>query len=680
MSNYLLEEPAAKPIEKTILWRVAKLLVLNIKLIFVFDGPRRPHKRGRPAGFIPYEKTDLLKKTLRHFKVPYHQAPAEAEAECAVLQREGIVDAAWSEDGDALMFGCELLITNYCEAGKGGRKRLSDKVSIYRAEDILQKHDFNQQSFVLFAMLSGGDYNDKGLPNCGPKTAYKVCKRQYGLADSLCRTDQWSFAGWTSELRDGLRGIGKYVEIPPTFPDYKTLVKYRDPVISTQYELRQRREWESPIMEKALRPFLRETFNIWTRGYVKHVCPILLVQNLVKTRHGKSINDAYEVRPRHKRKTKKSQEEPENPSCKLITFNALAVSSLDLKNQPPEEDWSVFKTKGEPEGFDPAARVECELPITILRQAILDEVLNGPPPAPSSRKRKTNSSEQADGDEAEQPKKKRKRRANQQGDGSEVDKPKQSRKNTNTTEELTVEDKLTFKPKRTRKQKAAATDTTLASVEEQLPSVESPPHRAPTKLATFRRPGERPLFIFDSSLETPTSPTPSMPPTTADRPASTHRSISRSSPRSKSTSDTLPLLTTAPPSHATQTSPHPPSPQTLRMLRIQAFEARTARSLDPSPTAAATTNDHNLPASLSTAKPATRPSPASSMRSYGAHISAIIDLDWDNDEPPRNVSKPVSKAAVAASILTTGVLPALANSAASATSKAKAPVDVVDLT
>jgi len=94
-------EPAYQGQEKHMFWRLCPLLQLNIQLIFVFDGPGRPWKHGRRGqGKIDYRARDLLKEMLRCFGIPYHEAPGEAEAECARLQILGLVDAVWSQDSD----------------------------------------------------------------------------------------------------------------------------------------------------------------------------------------------------------------------------------------------------------------------------------------------------------------------------------------------------------------------------------------------------------------------------------------------------------------------------------------------------------------------------------------------------------------------------------------------------
>lgn len=96
------KEPAANTVEKTIMYRILNLMMRNIQIIFVFDGPRRPWKRNRQGGNkVDYGRTRLLRQVLDHLKIPHHEAPGEAEAECAAMQRLGIVDAVWTDDSDA---------------------------------------------------------------------------------------------------------------------------------------------------------------------------------------------------------------------------------------------------------------------------------------------------------------------------------------------------------------------------------------------------------------------------------------------------------------------------------------------------------------------------------------------------------------------------------------------------
>ena len=73
-----------------------------------------------------------FKQLLNHFGFPYHTAPGEAEAECALLQREGIADAVLSEDINTLVFRCGLTLRNWSlESSKG---KVLTHVNVYNAQ------------------------------------------------------------------------------------------------------------------------------------------------------------------------------------------------------------------------------------------------------------------------------------------------------------------------------------------------------------------------------------------------------------------------------------------------------------------------------------------------------------------------------------------------------------------
>jgi len=187
------DEPAYQGTEKNTFFRICHLLVAHVQLLFVFDGPKRPWKRGRPAGKIDYEKQRLTKQLFSSLKIPYHEAPAEAEAECVQLQKAGVVDAVWTEDSDALMFGCTFLIRDYrVSKVKGDTSRAPEDtkksgtlVRVTRDMRRLISNKLDREGLVLFAMLVGGDYNLKGLPGCGPATAMRAIRA--GLGRTLCQ-------------------------------------------------------------------------------------------------------------------------------------------------------------------------------------------------------------------------------------------------------------------------------------------------------------------------------------------------------------------------------------------------------------------------------------------------------------------------------------------------------------
>ena len=97
----------------------------------------------------------------------YWDAPGEAEAEAAMLQRCGVVDVVFTEDVDALMFGAGRVAREV-----GGGVHGKSHVVVY--EDVEEMTGLDRDGLVLCAMMSGGDYLPVGLPSCGPKIAVEV--------------------------------------------------------------------------------------------------------------------------------------------------------------------------------------------------------------------------------------------------------------------------------------------------------------------------------------------------------------------------------------------------------------------------------------------------------------------------------------------------------------------------
>lgn len=389
------QEPAANPIEKTIMWRMFLLMRLNIQPIWILDGPRRPWKRNKRGGGggpqVEFERTKLLIQLLDHLKVPHHRAPAEAEAECARLQRLGIVDAVWSDDGDTLMFGATCLIG----AHRVGSKWDPDKITVLKAQKILEDHDFDSESLVLFAMLPGADYNTQGLPSCGPQIARLVSRRCHGLANELCHASQQDIPAWRIRLGETLGREGRRMQVPFNFPDMRALGHYCNPVVSTDAELRGlrglRNGWNPKIDQNKLRVFLRNKFNIWTRGYMKHIAPIFMIRQLAScSRQDASLmaNTAYDIQLKRtiKRKTTNSDLEEPTELERKITFYPLPAVEIDLR-EPEGEDWSKFENK-EVSRYDPAGRVEYNVLDCFLKHGLPEGYLTPPEPPKRQRKQK----------------------------------------------------------------------------------------------------------------------------------------------------------------------------------------------------------------------------------------------------------------------------------------------------
>lgn len=267
--------------------------------MFVFDGPHKPpFKRGKkiPSGAACLPDF-LTKELLKRFGFPYHTAPGEAEAECALLQKEGLVDAVLSEDVDTLMFGCGMSLRNWTAEGVRGNKSPTH-VNVYNAEATKATAGLDGEGMILVAMMSGGDYIPAGIPGCGPKIACEAAKAGFGRdLCSLARGDADGFRHWRERLQLELqtnksklfRQKHKAMTIPENFPDMMVLGYYMRPAISSAERVQKLKDeinWDAGVNVFDLRLFVAEAFNwpflIGAKKFIRGLAPALLAHQLVQ--------------------------------------------------------------------------------------------------------------------------------------------------------------------------------------------------------------------------------------------------------------------------------------------------------------------------------------------------------------------------------------------------------------
>lgn len=164
-------QKGSNPALRTFYYRLCLLLMSNMQPIFVFDGPHKPpFKRNHPTLPTYGERANdrRMKQLIRAFGFVAWDAPGEAEAECALLQKKGLVDLIITEDVDSLMFGA----TKVARVIPDNKKR--SHAMVY--SDVERITGLGKDEMVLCAMLSGGDYLPEGIPNCGPKIAAEVSR------------------------------------------------------------------------------------------------------------------------------------------------------------------------------------------------------------------------------------------------------------------------------------------------------------------------------------------------------------------------------------------------------------------------------------------------------------------------------------------------------------------------
>jgi len=190
-------------------YRNTNLLLEGLKLIYVFDGKppklkKLVHEKRAKAKDIAKEKyehakskediegmgkyakqltsldEDKIKESkelLKAMGIAVIQAPSEGEAQASYMAKhEKNIYGIASQDYDSLLFEAPKLIQNLTLAKK--RKTVSGivdiKPQIIETKKVLKELKLNQDQLICVGILSGTDYNPKGVPGIGPKKALKL--------------------------------------------------------------------------------------------------------------------------------------------------------------------------------------------------------------------------------------------------------------------------------------------------------------------------------------------------------------------------------------------------------------------------------------------------------------------------------------------------------------------------
>ncbi|KAI1325634.1 hypothetical protein F5Y16DRAFT_258909 [Xylariaceae sp. FL0255] len=343
----------SNPAIRTLFYRLLRLLSLSIQPIFIFDGPNKPvFKRNKRSGRGDGVATAMAKRLIRLFGFIAHDAPGEAEAECALLQQSGIVDAVLSEDVDTIMFGCTQTLRNWSSEGTRGSKTPTH-VSVYDRDTLVQgTSGLDREGMVLVALMSGGDYLPEGIPGAGVKLACEAARAGFGR--SLCRlkrsdvSELNSWKEWLAyELRHNESGFfrtrHKALNVPDDFPNMDVLRYYTHPVVSpaSVLERLKSQSWDRVVDVQGLREFVRETFDwnyrIGAIKFIRVLAPCLLVRKLMQRSTTENSNDAEGedglVRSITSRRTHFSTD---STSELRISFIPTEVVGYDFQDEPDE--------------------------------------------------------------------------------------------------------------------------------------------------------------------------------------------------------------------------------------------------------------------------------------------------------------------------------------------------------
>lgn len=118
---------------------------------------------------------------LQLFGIPYIIAPTEAEAQCAWLDSNGLVDGVVTDDNDAFLFGARRVYRHIFEESK--------YVEEYRTDDVERELGLSRESLISLALLLGSDYTP-GIAGVGIVNAVEIMSTFPGY-DGLVEFEKW---------------------------------------------------------------------------------------------------------------------------------------------------------------------------------------------------------------------------------------------------------------------------------------------------------------------------------------------------------------------------------------------------------------------------------------------------------------------------------------------------------
>ena len=138
-------------------------------------------KKMSTLSYVSHEDKLLLQNILSIVGVPYLMATGEGEKLCAMLAREGKVDAVYSKDTDLITYGTPLIITdfgNFKYNEKNGRNEEYFQCTMF--DGILSSLNISYSTFIDLCIMSKCDYNEN-IPRLGIGRAYKLLLKHQSI-------------------------------------------------------------------------------------------------------------------------------------------------------------------------------------------------------------------------------------------------------------------------------------------------------------------------------------------------------------------------------------------------------------------------------------------------------------------------------------------------------------------
>ncbi|XP_076751571.1 XPG-like endonuclease isoform X2 [Xylocopa sonorina] len=136
----------------------------------------RERKTARKGGRSQFNRIlNECKEMLLYMGLACVQGHGEAEAMCAYLNEDGLVDGCISQDSDCFLYGAKVVYRNFCASAQGNRGGTGGAVDEYSLEKIERILNLGRNKMIALALLCGCDY-DEGLNGVGKEAAMKLFK------------------------------------------------------------------------------------------------------------------------------------------------------------------------------------------------------------------------------------------------------------------------------------------------------------------------------------------------------------------------------------------------------------------------------------------------------------------------------------------------------------------------
>jgi len=126
---------------------------------------------------------DDAKRLVRLLGLPVVEAPSEAEAQCSILAKAGLVYAVASEDLDCLTFGTPFLLRNFTTK--------DEPVKEIKLDLALKGLNLTMEQFIDLCILCGCDYTDN-IDGIGAIKAHKLITEYKNIEGVLKYVDEYN--------------------------------------------------------------------------------------------------------------------------------------------------------------------------------------------------------------------------------------------------------------------------------------------------------------------------------------------------------------------------------------------------------------------------------------------------------------------------------------------------------